>query len=169
MIIINSAIIIIFIVVAFLLFPKDKSFLSLDQVSEYLKKRNNVTITRTIDIDAFKFVAVASEDGSYFNSEIIYIKNSKYYLFKATGFSTIFMKSEFVSFIEINKINSHFVVLVHTKEFDFNGNPLLVSDNDGSNFLQLKITDESIDFYRVYDKLPKDYVITINDRSYSVN
>jgi len=170
MIIVNAAILIALIVFVIPLFPKDKSFSSLDQVSMYLEERDNVVITRTIDIENFKFTAVASVDGSYFNSELIYYKNSKYYLFRATGFNTVFMKSEYAyGLIVINKISSHFVVLVHTNEFDFNGKPLLVSDNDGSDFSQLKITDRSINFYRVYDKLPKNYVIIINDRSFSVN
>lgn len=170
MIIINAAIIITFILVVLPLFPKDRSFSSLDQISGYLKKRDNVTITRTLDIGEISFIAVVSEDNNYYGSQIIYYKKSKYYLFKATGFNTVLMKSKYgYGFIEINRISNHFVVLVHTIEFDFSGNPLIVSDSDGNSFYQLKITDKSVDFYRVYDKLPQNYIITINNWKTNVN
>lgn len=152
------------------IFSIDKSFSSFEEVKEYLKVNDSVYVTKTLDIEDFKFIAVASEDGYFFTSKTVYSKNNKFYLFDATVLNTIMIKSVLEHYIiEVYKINNHYVVTVHTDEFDLDGKPLFVNDNDGSDFLQLKITDRSVNYYRIYDDLPIDYMIIIENQTYKVN
>lgn len=153
-----------------LMSPNDKSFSSINDVSEYFKENYNQSIIRTLDIDNFKFIVIESEDRTYYSSRILYSKKENFYLFEASSKDVVCNNGIFgIGSIEVYRIDGYFVVSVGTGEYDIDGNPIEVSSSDNVSFSILKITDNSLNYYKVYDKLPKSFVIKINEKSYSIN
>jgi hypothetical protein len=153
-----------------LMSPTDKSFSSNNQISVYLKEKYDQYIIDTMSIDNFRFIVVESKDKTYYSMRILFSKKGKTYLFEANSNDVIYNKVIYgMGSIEVYKIDNHFIISVGTGELDTNGNPIEISDSDNSDFSILKITDNSLNYYRVYEKLPKSYVVMINKRSFKIN